>query len=219
LGISRLNFMLYILQPLAKASGLSIDIFVKLILSAAVVLLVGVSSVWYCTSTFPIHNFRKFMKFFLIFVVGGGMIGLSFYTSATTSITTATVTTGSKLEIFLVGFFGTDGILVENHFLFGNIWVVKAMLVFILSVCSIRLQLLISLYRDICTIYTDTFGINRVRPVDTHCVQYTKTEAEKRCQEFTRMELEKLKNVIYAMPRQELMEKVSATTPATPATF
>lgn len=197
LGLSRLNMMMYVVSPLAHSLGLSTDLFVKFILIAAAGLLCICSSIWYCTASFPVENFRRFIKFFFVYVVGGGLVSYSFYTHAESNNDVLNYLLRNHL-------FQVDAVKLERA------WALNAVVVLFLAIIALRFQCLVEVFDDAHCIYEDYFGPNRVRPVRVHCTPHTPNEARRISKDFTKMQLQKLHDTLNAMPEDQLIEKFSA---------
>ena len=196
LGMSRLNFILHFVSPMATAAGISTQMLINFILGTSLIVMFIASSVWYCTSSFPIDNFRKFLKAFLTVGVGGGLVGYSFYHSN---------------EFWYLEY------LTKNHFivpvqLLESAWVLNTVIVFGVAVLSLRVKHLSEVYDDVNCFYSDYFGPKRIQAVTPLCTRRSAREARRISEEFTRKELSKLQNTIHSMPDDILKATLSSET-------
>ena len=196
LGLSRLNVVTLVLSPVATSMGLSAELLVRVILSAAALLLFISSSIWYCTSSFPVDNFRRFIKFFFTVVVGAGSVFYSFFVHADGV---------NKLRTFLAT---QQYISVPEHVL-SRAWLINAAVIVLLAITFLRINAMADVYEDICCLYSDCFGESRVRPVATHCTRRTEKEERRISSDFTRKQVQLLNQTISAMSDDVLMEKLT----------
>lgn len=196
LGVSRLNFIIHFVAPIAAAAGISTQILINGILGTSLVLMFIASCIWYCTSSFPVDNFRKFLKAFLTVGVGGGFVGFSFYHSR---------------EVSYLDYLAANHFIIPV-FLIESAWMLNAIVVFGVAVLSLRVRHLSDVYDDIYCLYSDNFGPKRIQAVIPLCTRRSTREARRISEEFTKKELSKLQSTIRAMPDEILKETLNSET-------
>lgn len=188
-----------IIRLITDRLGFDLAQFIVPIVAIAALLLFIGSSIWYCTASFPVLRFQKFLKFFLNIILGGGLICFSFYSTTTNGSFDA------QQESFASVTKSWGALFVENYR-----WIGASMCVYFIVSIALKWAVLRYTVEDISAMVDERYGANKVVPVKNYTGFKSPAEVRRTSQDFTKMQLEKLQRHIETIPREQLADIVSA---------
>lgn len=188
----------HIFRIIAIQLGVDVSEIAIPVLAISGVFLFIASSIWYCTASFPVVRFQKFLKFFLSVIIGGGMICYSFYSKCPDA------TLEMKDEKMAYNSLSW-GDLFEKH----HMWIGASAMVYLILTFAFKWAVLRHTVDDIVAMVDEKYGANKVMPVKNYVGFKSPAEVRRTSQDFTKMQLDLLHKQIAAMPREQLADMVS----------
>jgi hypothetical protein len=189
----------HIFRVIAVQLGIDVsDIAIPIIIISGILLFIA-SSIWYCTSSFPVVRFQKFLKFFLNVIIGGGMVCYSFYSKCPDISLEMNEVEGINQSVL------SWGGIFEMH----RRWVGASVVVYLVLATAFRWVVLRRTVDDICVMVDEKYGANKVVPVRNYVGFKSPAEVRRTSQDFTKIQLEKLHQQLAAIPREHLADMLS----------
>jgi hypothetical protein len=197
LGFSRLKLNVKgLLDGIAAAVGVDPAQIAFYIAIAAAVILFVIGSVWYCTANFPVENFRRYLKFMFNFVVPAVLITMGFINSPSFA---AYLESRDVNDAYYIIFFSNRC----------RDLALRVVIMVILGYFSCRIKILKDITGEVTHAYDSLLGSQRVQPVQAFCSRRTPADVRRISNEFTRKELEKLKEHVSSLDKSELSQRLS----------